>query len=116
MYPFLLLFEENLMLVQNAYAAVPGGPATPAATANPLISFTPILVVCGILYFLVIRPQQKQAKDHKSLVDNLKSGDRVLTQGGIYGNVMNLKGNVVVLKIADNVKVEVNRSAIASVV
>src|SRR5258708_38132520 len=101
MYPFLLLFEENLMLVQNAYAAVPGGPATPAATANPLISFTPILGDCGILYFLVIRPQQKQAKDHKSLVDNIKSGDRALTQGRVDGHVRTLNGTVRVLKQDD---------------
>jgi preprotein translocase subunit YajC len=83
---------------------------------NPLISFTPIIVVCGILYMLVIRPQQKQAKDHRRLVESLKPGDRVLTQGGIYGTVVNLKGPSLTVKIADNVKVEVNRSAISQVV
>jgi len=100
------------MASQNAVTSAPGGPA-PAP--NPIVSFMPIVVVCAILYLLVIRPQQKQSKDHKRMVDNLKSGDRVLTQGGIYGTVSTLKGNIVILKIADNVRVEVNRSAIAQV-
>jgi preprotein translocase subunit YajC len=104
------------MAVQNGVLTTStGAPATPAASPNPIVSFVPIVVVCGILYLLVIRPQQKQVKDHKRLVDSLKSGDRVLTQGGIYGTVVNLKGNIVLLKIADNVKVEVSRSAISQV-
>jgi preprotein translocase subunit YajC len=82
---------------------------------NPLMSFFPIIVVCGILYMLVIRPQQKQAKEHRRMLDGLKSGDRVLTQGGIYGNVVNLKGDTVIVKIADNVKVEVTRSSISQI-
>jgi len=92
-------------------AAAPGGPAP-----NPLISFMPILVVCAILYLLVIRPQQKQTKEHKRMIDNLKSGDRVLTQGGLFGTVSSFKGPAIVLKIADNVKVEVSRGAITQVI
>jgi preprotein translocase subunit YajC len=95
-------------------AATPASGAAPAP--SPFVSFTPILVVCAILYFLVIRPQQKQAKEHKRMVDTLKPGDRVLTQGGIFGSVVNLKGNTVVVKIAENVKVEVTRSAISQVI
>jgi len=102
------------MALQSSVVATPGASAAPAP--NPLISFTPVLVICGILYLLVLRPQQKQVKDHKQMVDNLKPGDRVLTQGGIYGSVVNLKGASVMLKIADNVKVEVNRSAISQVI
>lgn len=86
-----------------------------AAGPNPLMSFTPLVVVCGILYLLVIRPQQKQAKEHRRMVDALKNGDRVLTQGGLYGTVSNLKGNIIQLKIADNVRVDVSRSAITQV-
>jgi preprotein translocase subunit YajC len=80
------------------------------------MNFAPIIVVCLILYFLVIRPQQKQAKEHRRMLDNLKSGDRVLTQGGIYGTVVALKGTSVVIKIADEVKVEVSRGAITQVI
>ena len=89
---------------------------SPAASPNPIVSFVPMIVVIGILYFLIIRPQQQQAKDHRRLVDNLKPGDRVITQGGIHGTVTTIKGGVVQVKIADNVKVDVTRTAITQVV
>src|SRR5438309_11917041 len=85
------------------------------AGASPIVSFVPMIVVIGILYLLIIRPQQQQAKEHKRMVDNLKTGDRVITQGGIHGTVTSLKGNIVQVKIADNVRVDVNRSAITQV-
>ena len=88
---------------------------SPAASPNPIVSFVPMIVVIGILYFLIIRPQQQQAKDHRRLVDNLKPGDRVVTQGGIHGTVSTIKGGVVQVKIADNVKVDVTRTAITQV-
>ncbi len=74
-----------------------------------------MVVVIGILYFLIIRPQRQQAKDHRKMVDDLKSGDRIITQGGIHGTVSTIKGSIVQVKIADNVKVDVNRTAIAQV-
>ncbi len=88
---------------------------SPAASPNPIVSFIPMIVVIGILYFLIIRPQQQQAKDHRRMVDELKTGDRVVTQGGIHGTVTSLKGNIVQVKIADNVRVDVSRSAITQV-
>src|SRR6266446_5288553 len=87
----------------------------PVPSTNPIVSFVPMLVVIGILYFLIIRPQQKQAREHRRMVDNLKSGDRIVTQGGIHGTVTSLKGGVVQVKIADNVRVDVNRTAISQV-
>jgi preprotein translocase subunit YajC len=110
--------KENVMAAETATTATTAAPGAPGAApaANPLMSFTPILVVCAILYFLVIRPQQKQAKEHRKMVDSLKSGDRVLTQGGLYGTVVSLKQGVVILKIADDVKVEVTRGAITQVI
>jgi preprotein translocase subunit YajC len=86
------------------------------AQPSPLMSFFPVIVVCAILYFMVIRPQQKQAKELRKMLDALNSGDKVLTQGGLYGTVMNLKGSVVILKIAENVKVEIARNSITNVV
>ena len=91
------------------------------AGASPIVSFVPMIVVIGILYLLIIRPQQQQAKEHKRMVDNLKTGDRVITQGGIHGTVTSLKGNIVQVKIAAHVsdgtpiKVDVSRSAISQV-
>ena len=83
---------------------------------SPFVSFFPFIVVCLILYFVVFRPQQRQQKELRKMLDALKSGDRVLTQGGLYGTIMNIKGTVVVLRVAENVKVEVSRSSIVSVV
>jgi preprotein translocase subunit YajC len=74
-----------------------------------------MIVVVGILYFLIIRPQQQQAKEHRQMVDNLKPGDRVVTQGGVHGTVTAIKGGIVQVKIADNVRVDVNRTAISQI-
>lgn len=95
-----------------APAGSPG--ANPAP--SPIVNFVPLLVVLGILYFILIRPQQKQAREHKRMIDNLKAGDRVVTQGGLCGTVAALKAGIVQLKIADNVRVDVLRSAVSQVV
>jgi preprotein translocase subunit YajC len=83
---------------------------------NPIISFMPMIVIIGILYLLIIRPQQKQAKEHRKMVEALKPGDRVLTQGGIYGTVATVRGQIIILKVADNVRIEMSRSSIVQVV
>jgi preprotein translocase subunit YajC len=69
-----------------------------------------------IFYFLMLRPQQKRQRAVQEMLKNIKSGDRVLTSGGLYGQVLGIKEDVVVLKIADDVKVEVAKSAIQGVV
>jgi len=97
-------------------AVAPRGSPSAQPAPNPIVSFVPMIVVIGILYFLIIRPQQQQAKQHRQLVDNLKTGDRVVTQGGIHGTVVAIRGSIVQVKIADNVRVDVNRTAIAQVV
>jgi preprotein translocase subunit YajC len=69
-----------------------------------------------IFYFLLIRPQQKKAKELQSLIASIKTGDKVVTTGGIHGIVSNVKdGSTLSLKVADNVKIEVDKSAIATV-
>jgi preprotein translocase subunit YajC len=97
-------------------AVSPKGSPNAAPPSNPILNFMPMIVVVGILYMLVIRPQQKQEKERKRMIDDLKTGDRVLTQGGIYGTVSSLRGQIVQLKIADNVKVDVSRSAISQII
>jgi len=64
---------------------------------------------------VLLRPQMKRQKEHEKLVSAVKTGDRVVAAGGIYGTVTNIKDQVVVLKVADNVKIEVQRSTITSV-
>jgi preprotein translocase subunit YajC len=76
----------------------------------------PLFGMLAIFYFLLIRPQQKRQKQVQQMIAALKKGDRVLTTGGIYGTVLNVKEHIVVLKIADEVKIEVVKSAVGSVV
>ena len=91
--------------------------ATGAAPAPGVAGmFVPMICVFVIMYFLVLRPQQQQRKKLQEMLDNMKTGDAVVTTGGIHGIVSNMKdGNTLTLKIADNVRIEVDKSAIASV-
>jgi preprotein translocase subunit YajC len=83
---------------------------------NPLTMFIPIIMVFIVFYLLLIRPQQKKQKDHQALLSGLSKGDKVITNGGLYGTISDSKEHVVILKIAENIKVEVVKSAIATVV
>lgn len=76
-----------------------------------------IMIVCMsvIFYFLIIRPQSKRQKEQESLVKGLKTGDKVVTGGGIHGLISNVKDTTVIVKIADNVKIEVDKVAISYV-
>jgi preprotein translocase subunit YajC len=78
-----------------------------------LLQYVPILVFFAIFYFVLIAPMRKRQKALAALVDALKKGDRVLTNGGLYGEVTAIDGSVVQLKIADNVRVRVAKSAIS---
>jgi preprotein translocase subunit YajC len=80
-----------------------------------LLGLWPIVLIFVIFYFLLIRPQQKKQKDHQKMLESVKKGDRVVTSGGVYGVVVGVKDNVVVLKIAENVKVEFAKSAITHI-
>ncbi len=90
-----------------AYAQIPGeGPSGPAA----LISFAPFILIFGLFYFLLMRPQQQKAKQRKEMIKNLKKGDRVMTTGGLMGTVVNLATDVLTLQVADGVRVKVKRA------
>jgi preprotein translocase subunit YajC len=92
------------------------GPQPGAGGGSQWMSFLPIILIFAIFYFLLIRPQQKRAKDHRALLSSLKVGDQVLTSGGIYGRVTGLRDDVVTLEISDKVRVKVSRGHIAGVV
>lgn len=81
--------------------------------ASPIFSMIPIAAIFLIFYFLVIRPQQKQAKEHQKMLEDLRKGDRVLTGGGLYGTIVGFRGADLEVKIADNVKVLLARSAVS---
>lgn len=81
-----------------------------------IAQFLPIIAIGLVFYFLVIAPANKQRKKQQEMISSLKKGDRVLTTGGIYGTIQGVEPEAVYLKIADNVKVKVARSAISGVV
>jgi preprotein translocase subunit YajC len=94
--------------------------ATPAggqpAGGSPFGMLVPLICFGVIFYFLLIRPQTKKQKEHEALVKSVKTGDKVVTSGGIHGLISNIKETTVTLKVADNVKIEIEKSAIGTVV
>lgn len=81
-----------------------------------LTSFLPMIIILVLIfYMLVFRPQQKKQKERDAMVSSLKKGDKVITAGGIHGVVAGLKDNIIVVKIADNVKIEVSKGSISAV-
>jgi preprotein translocase subunit YajC len=88
------------------------GGGSAAGGQNLILSLVPMLLIFGIFYLLLILPMRKRQRALQQLLSNLKKGDRVVTSGGIYGEVVALNGTSVVVKIADNVKVKMARSAI----
>jgi preprotein translocase subunit YajC len=85
----------------------------PAGAGGVFMSFLPLIIIFAIFYFLLIRPQQKRAREHKQMLESLKKGDKVITSGGIYGVVEQVGRDTVVLKIAENVKIKIGKPYIA---
>lgn len=97
------------MFVTPAYAQAAGA-------GSAFTSFVPLIAIFAIMYFLLIRPQQKKLKVHKAMVEALRRGDQVLTQGGILGKVVKVNDDgVLEVEIAEGVKVRVMRSSISQV-
>lgn len=97
-----------------AMGTPPGGAADGGQSA--LTSLIPLVIMFGIFYFLLIRPQQKKAKEHKALLESLKKGDRVVTAGGMHGKVTAVEESVVTLEVAAGVNIKFNKGHIAAVV
>lgn len=106
------MIPNSLFLLAQAAPA-----AGDAAQQQPnfLVQMLPLVFIFVIFYFMLIRPQQKRQKEHQKLISSVKSGDRVVTNAGIHGIVANVKDKTVVVKVADNVKLEFDRGAIATV-
>ena len=99
------------MFASPAYAQVAGGSLT-----SSLGGFVPIILIFGIMYFLMIRPQQKKMKDHRNMVEALRKGDQIITQGGIIGKVIKVKEDgEVEVEIAKEVKVRILKNTITQV-
>src|SRR2546423_2987858 len=88
--------------------------STPGAGGG-IGAFVPLIFIFIIMYFVLLRPQMRRQKDQQRLVSTLKTGDRVVTNGGIHGLISNVKDTTVIVKVADNVKIEMEKSAITNV-
>jgi preprotein translocase subunit YajC len=95
-----------------AFAAAPAA-GSAAGMASSFTSFIPLVLIFVVFYFLLIRPQQKQAKQHQLFLSELKKGSKVVTKGGIHGVIVALSDNVITLEIAKDVNIKVSRDAIA---
>lgn len=100
------------MFATPAFAQTAGA----AGAGSAFASFVPLILIFAIMYFLLIRPQQKKMKEHKAMVEALRRGDQVLTQGGIIGKVTHVnEDGTVLVEIADGVKVKVLKHTVAQV-
>jgi preprotein translocase subunit YajC len=98
---FLLSVRENLSLMAQSV----GG--------NSLLQLLPILAIMGIFYVLLILPAQRRQKKTQEMINALKNGDKVITNGGLFGTIVGIEGDSIQLRIADQVKVKVLRSAVS---
>lgn len=94
-----------LAFAEDAPAAAPG--------VSGLMSIAPLVILFVIFYFLLIRPQQKKAKEHKQMLSAIQKGDNVVTSGGIHGRVVSVNEDTVTVEIADDVKVKISKEAIS---
>jgi len=98
-----------LLLAQAQPAAPAPGPA------GGIGFFIPFIFIFVIMYFVLFRPQKKRQQEQQRLISGLKTGDRVVTNAGIHGLIANVKETTVIVKVADNVKIEMEKSAITNV-
>ena len=96
-----------------AYAMGQGGAAAPGGSGG-FASFIPLILMFVIFYFLLIRPQQKKTKEHRQMIDNLKTGDRIITSGGLHGRITGVSDTALTVEIAEKVRVKVNRSNVSA--
>ncbi len=100
------------MLSQLLLFMAPSGQEGGAGIVGNVVLFGSIIL---IFYFMIIRPQQKRAKERQQMVDSMKKGDKIVTAGGIHGTIVGIEDKTVLVQIADNVKVKVDRSTIGTI-
>lgn len=90
--------------------------AAPEPQSPGLTQFLPFILIFAAMYFLIIAPQRKKQKQHQKMISELKSGTEVMTSGGVFGTITNVKDDRFVLKIAENTKIEISKAAVTSVI
>jgi len=86
-----------------------------APQANPIVSFLPLILIFAVFYFLLIRPQKQKQQEHQNMVSSLKKNEEVITTGGIHGTVVNVKDKTLVVRVDENVKLEVEKHSVTVV-
>lgn len=99
-------------MIDTAFAM--GQAGAEGGQAGGFTAFVPLILMFVIFYFLLIRPQQKKAKEHRNMVDSLKKGDRIITSGGIHGTIVSLDETIINLEISDGVKIKINRGNVGA--
>ena len=95
-----------------AYLFLMGQPSGGAGQSNPLLTFLPLILVFVVFYFFMIRPQMKKQKETNNYRTSLKRGDKVVTTGGIYGKIYEVKDNFVTLDVGGDIRLKVDKSAL----
>ena len=103
----------NCFIVSELFSVAQAAPVPTGGALKDMM--IPMVIVFAIFYFMLLRPQQRKEKDRKKMIDDLKTGTRVLFSGGIMGTVTNVKDHTFIIKIADGVKVEVARGAVSRI-
>lgn len=98
-----------------AYAMGTGGATGAAGNGGGLTAFVPLILMFAIFYFLLIRPQQKKAKEHQNMINAVKKGDRVITSGGIHGRIMAVDDTTVSIEVAEKIRIKVSKGNIGTV-
>ena len=88
----------------------------PASEPSPFLQFVPLIFLFVVFYFLLIRPQQKKQKDHADMLSKLDKNDEVITAGGVHATVISVGDKTAIIRIADNVRVEIEKNSISSVI
>jgi len=102
-------------LFNIAYAMGTGGATGGAGSGGGLTAFVPLILMFAIFYFLLIRPQQKKAKEHQNMINSIKKGDRVITSGGIHGRIMAVDDTTVSIAVAEKIRIKVSSGNIGTV-
>ncbi|MHB8727781.1 MAG: preprotein translocase subunit YajC [Sulfuricaulis sp.] len=105
----------NLSIISDAWAEAPAAAAGAAQQGSPMVTLIMLAVLFGAFYFILIRPQAKRAKEHKSMIAALAKGDEVVTAGGVLGKVAALGESYVTVDVAEGVEIKVQRQAIQTV-
>ncbi len=105
-----------MKLVETLYAMAGG--QTGGEGGNPFLSFLPLILIVLVMYLLILRPQARKQKDRQRMLETVKKGDDIVTVGGVHGKVVGTKNEdkVLIVKVDDNVKLDIDRSAISSII